>query len=72
MAQVQIVSRLSAQLTDGSGVPKPAIAVTYSTAAIPPRTVLIPGEDPPEEAIADAIRADLAAAAAAEAATLEL
>jgi hypothetical protein len=63
MSEVQILSRFPAQQPDPeSGVPKPVLAVTYSTAAVPPRTVTVPGDSPSEEEIAAAIRLDLESA----------
>ncbi len=70
MPEVRIISRLPAQLTDGSGVPKPALAVTYSTAAVPPRTITLLGEDVSDDEVAAAIRDDLAQAEAGPPSTL--
>ncbi len=44
---------------DPAGGPA-ALAVTYSTLTVPPRTVVVEGESPSDDAIRDAIRADLA------------
>jgi hypothetical protein len=60
MAEVQILSRVEAQQPDESGVPKPILAVTYSTASVPPRTVTVPLAGADDAAIAEAIRQDLA------------
>ena len=59
MPEVRIISRVEAEAADESGVPKPILAVTYSTAAIPPRTVTLPRDGADDAAIAEAIRADL-------------
>ncbi len=72
MPEVRIISRLPAQLTDASGVAKPALAITYSTAAVPPRTVILAGDNPSEQAVAEAIRQDLAEASAGAQSTLEI
>lgn len=60
MAEVQILSRVEAQQSDESGVAKPVLAVTYSTASVPPRTVTVPLADADDASIAEAIRQDLA------------
>lgn len=60
MPEVQIISRVEAEATNESGVPKPVIAVTYSTAAVPPRTVVVPRDQADDATIAEAIRQDLA------------
>jgi hypothetical protein len=60
MAEVRIISKVDAEESGESGVPKPVVAVTYSTASIPPRTVTVPREQADDGAIAEAIRRDLA------------
>ena len=72
MPEVQILSRSPGQRPGESGVPKPVLAVTYSTAAVPPRTVFIPGEAPTDEEVADAIRQDLEFATTAPPSTLTI
>lgn len=60
MAEVTIHQRRAASdPIDPEGV-RPALAVIYSTPAVPPRTVYIAGEDPSDEQVAAAIREDLA------------
>lgn len=60
MPEVQIISRVEAQQPSESGVAKPVLAVTYSTATVPPRTVIVPLDAADDAAVAEAIRADLA------------
>jgi hypothetical protein len=72
MAEVQILSRVEAQQADESGVPKPVIAVTYSTARVPPRTVTVPADGASDETIAEAIRQDLASITNGPPQTLEV
>ena len=61
MAAVQILSRLEGERPDESGVSKPVLVVTYSTAAVPPRSVTLPLAEADDAAVAEAIRLDLAA-----------
>ncbi len=64
MAQVQILSRQPGKRADEAGVERDVLAVTYSSAEVPPRTVFVEGESPTEEAVQAAIRQDLDARAA--------
>lgn len=60
MAQVRIHSRdQTTDPADPAGV-APALRVIYSTAKHPPRDVVIPGEAPTDDDVAEAIRQDLA------------
>ena len=72
MAQVRIQRRsVVPDPADPAGL-KVVLAVTYSTAALMPQTVYVPGESPSDEQIVEAIRQDIAARTAAPPATLEV
>lgn len=72
MPEVRIISRVEGEASDESGALKPILAVTYSTAAIPPRTVTVPRDAADDAAIAEAIRNDLATLADAPPDTLTI
>lgn len=72
MPKVTILQRQpTVDPADPEGV-KPALAVVYFTTTRSPRQVIIPGEAPTEEQVAEAIRQDLAAREAEPTSTLEV
>jgi hypothetical protein len=61
MGQVRIHSRQPGKRSNEAGVQVDVLAVTYSTAEVPPRTVFVPAESATDADVAEAIRQDLAA-----------
>ncbi len=72
MPQATIHSRLPARRPDAAGVTHDVLAVTYSTATVPPRTVFLPLDKSSDEDVAHAIREDLAAIEGAATSTFEI
>lgn len=60
MPEVRVLRRRQTQDPRDPAAGKPVLAVTYSTRTVPPRTVMVEGASPSEDAIRDAIRGDLA------------
>lgn len=60
MSEVRVLRRRQAVDPKDPEGRRPALLVTYSTRTVPPRTVVVEGESPGDDAVRDAIRADLA------------
>ena len=64
MAEVTIHRRQPGSMPDDKGDEVAGVHVTYSTSAVPPRSLFVPGPNVTDEHIKEAIRKDLAAAQA--------